>query len=108
VYYDIDKNAQYNPPPNGQDSPISRKRIYIVDLGTSTRSAIGRADASLGSAMTNATGFFSALIDAPSRVISAAIKLDLLSNELIAVLTINATSNNKEIPLLRPVIVGCF
>ena len=102
VYYDIDKNGRYSPPPKGQDQPIKRKRIYLVDLGTRARAA----PKALGSALTNAVGRFRMLIDQPSTVINGGIKLDILSNELIATLQIDAASNQKMIPLIQPVKVG--
>ena len=97
VYYDIDKNGRYSPPPKGRDKAIAREGIYLVDLG-----ARGRAPSSLGNTVTNSVGRFKMLIDQPKTTINGGIKLDLLSNDVIATVKIQAGSNEKNIPLVQP------
>jgi len=93
VYYDLDNDGTYS----RGDKPISRKRIFLVDLGSRAR-----APASLGSTITDRLGFFKMRIAQPRRSINGGIKLSLLSNEVIATVLINATSNDKDIPVVLP------
>jgi hypothetical protein len=103
VWYDLEKDGKYRPPPKGKDKPISKKRIYLVNLGSKSRAA---QPASLGSAITDVSGNFKLRFDAPRTAINGGIKLDLLSNELIATVRILPGPNQREIPLLQPTKVG--
>jgi hypothetical protein len=100
VYYDIDTNNLFSPPPQGKDKPIARKRIYLVDLGRTP--ARGR-QAPLGSTVTDASGNFRLIFQVQNSKINGGITLNLGSNELIATVQILPGSNQKEIPLLQPV-----
>jgi hypothetical protein len=93
AYYDLDNDGTYS----RGDKPISRKRIFLVDLGSRAR-----APASLGSTITDRLGFFRMRIPQPRQTINGGIKLSLLSNEVIATVRINATSNDKDIPVVQP------